>query len=299
MMKRTFKVAFALIAALSALFMLQAVFSAEGPVLEKLFEIPTQSTAGWTAGQNTSVSSETIKVADSHAVSFTSSSEFIEAEFGFTSDESIFSSYRRDLVLKIRLFVSDVSALKGEKGRISFLCSDGSGADWSVGDLSLKNGWNDITLNFRTARTFQQEKTEPEITEEEEQQTDEQSQEKTDEAETDEQPEEIPVKTDEEIFAELSVFSFRFERNPAKDIKIAFSEISVNAPEKEEKPEVPAPITDDINAVAVTVSLIIAAAITVCVMVFSARYAKKEIKRRKREAKKRRAEQINNEEKPE
>ena len=272
---------------ISAIFCTSAAAKAE---LEKIFEIPTSAKDGWAVAEGTVISSETVKSSDSAAISFTSSSQLIGAEYRFENTGDLFGKDSLSPVLIIRLFISDTSALKGEKGTISFLCDDGFGFSWSVNDLTLKNGWNDLTLNFRTADTVMPQKPVSEETEDSEEDTEETEETEEEPAET--EPE--TVKTADEILAELTVFSFSLEKSPVKDTTVAFSEISVNTHGKQEEPKAPEPLKDNLTAPALIVSLAVAAAITAAVLIFSAAYAKKEIKRRKREAKKRRAEQQTN-----
>lgn len=258
--------------------------------LKKIFEIPTASKDGWTVTEETVISSESVRSSESAAVSFTSDSQIIGAEYRFANPGDLFGTDSLSPVLKIRVFISDITALKGEKGTIAFLCDDGSGFSWSAEDLTLKNGWNDLTLNFRTAETVIPQKPLPEETE-----ISEEDAEETEETEeiTEEEPEN--VKTADEILAGLTIFSFRFEKSPVKDTTVAFSEISVNTHGKQEEPKAPEPLKDGLTAPALIVSLTVAAATIAAVLILSAVYAKKEIKRRKREAKKRRAEQQTNE----
>lgn len=266
--------------------------------LEKLFEIPTASTGGWTSGGQTVASSETIRNGDRASISFTSSSDRIEGEYRFVNEGSLFGKDSMSHVLLIRLFISDISALQGEKGSISFLCDDGAGISWGVADIDIKSGWNDIALNFRTAQTLIPEKTiaeGSENTSSEEAPDTENASEAAGETETGSEIETIYEKTTDEIFAQLSRFSFSFEKSPSKDTTIAFAEISVNTHEKQKDKEPPEPITDEINTAQIIISLVLAAGVTAAVMIFSAIYAKKEIRRRKREAKKRKAE-VQNEE---
>lgn len=261
--------------------------------LEKLFEIPTAETRGWTAGEQTTASSETIRNGDRASVSFSSPSDRIEGEYRFVNEGSLFGKDSISYVLRIRLFINDTSALQGEKGSISFLCDDGSGISWGVADIEMKSGWNDITLNFRTAKTVIPEKPtaeEPENTESEENPEAEETSNTDAETENKAETEEKYEKTADEIFAQLSRFSFSFEKSASKDTTVAFAEISVNTHEKQKEQDPPEPITDKADTAAVIIALVIAAGVTIAVIIFSAHYAKKEIRRRKREAKKRKAE---------
>jgi hypothetical protein len=268
--------------------------------LEKLFEIPTASTGGWISGGQTVASSETIRNGDRASISFTSSSDRIEGEYRFVNEGTLFGKDSTSHVLLIRLFISDISALQGEKGSISFLCDDGTGIFWSVADIDIKSGWNDISLNFRTAQTLIPEKTiaeESENTESEEDSDAENAEDTAAETETGSEDEAVHEKTADEIFTQLTRFSFSFEKSPSKDTTIAFAEVSVNTHEKQKEQEPPEPITDKIGTAEIIISLVLAAGVTTAVIVFSAIYAKKEIRRRKREAKKRKAE-MQNEESP-
>ncbi len=285
--------AFGYLSKILLLLLISAVFSTALTAraeLEKIFEIPASAKDGWEVAEGTVISSETVKSSESAAISFTSSSQLIGAEYRFENTGDLFGKDSLSPVLIIRLFISDTSALKGEKGTISFLCDDGFGFSWSVNDLTLKNGWNDLTLNFRTADSLSPSKPVTKETEDSEESTDET--EDTEEEPAEEEAE--TVKTADEILAELTVFSFTFEKSPVKDTTVAFSEISVNTHGRQEEPKAPEPLKDNLTAPAIIVSLVLAAVITAAVLILSAAYAKKEIKRRKREAKKRRAEQQTN-----
>lgn len=279
---------------LTAAIMLTAVaaLSADNEY-DKLFGLPTDSTAGWTSLSSTVISVNMIRHDDRPAVSFTSELGNVSGKYAFAVKWEEFGADTGDLVLNLNFFISDISALKQNDirmlpGFISFLSDEGYGFSWNISDFSLKTGWNAVTLNFRTADTVS-----PEIPGEED--TAETEDEQTTETDvTEETPEQI-ISSPEEYLPLINSFSFDFEKTTSKDVTIAFSEISVSVRSKGEPPVKPDPITDDIDNGILIAAIIISVLIIAAVIVFSALYAQKEIKRRKREARMLRRERQKNE----
>ena len=260
---------------------------------ETLAGISTTTVNGWEGGTETTVSVNAVKNGDSPAVSFTSVSKKITARYVLNDIGSALGEDVSKLILRVRLFISDISAIKTDVGYFAFKCGDGSGFEWSVSDLSLKTGWNDITLNFRTATLAgpskpAEEETEDAKTEETEEEDGETAEETGGEETENGQPDE---KTPAETLASVTEFMFEFEKSPVKDATVAFSEISVNIRAREAPPEKPEPITDKTDLTVIVVALAAAALITVTVVIFCVSYARKEMRRRRREIKKRRTEQ--------
>jgi len=258
-----------------------------------LFSLTTDSTSGWTSSGSTTVSDNMIKHDDRPAVSFSSELDSVSGQYAFTAKWEELGANVNSVVLNLNFFVSDVSVMTGSNGKllpghISFMSDEGYGFRWDISDFPLKTGWNSVTLNFRTAEAVVPEKpdAEEDAAENAEEQTEEQ-------AETAEQTE-VTVLTQEEYLPLINIFGFKFEKTTAKSLTVAFSEVSVSVRSKGEEAEPPEPMTDEINNGLLIAALIISVLIIAAVLVFSARYAKKEIKRKKREAKLKR--QKNNQE---
>ena len=271
---------------LAVIFSFSAGFSAQ-TVYKTLIELPTEASSGWKAANSVTLSANTVKKAEKAAVSFTSRDLTVDGEYRFSAQWSEFGVKAAEMVLKTDIFISDISILNS--GAITLSADDGHGFSWRMTDLSLKSGWNSITLNLRTAdivRPPEKEETETE----EETATEE-------EASTEEEPKK--ELTSDEILLSVNKFAFEAKKTQEKEITVAFSGLSVSVPTKEEPPEPPKPITDDADKSLVTVAAVIAVVLIAAVFVYSAYSAKKEIKRRKREAKKRKLEKLQEENKNE
>lgn len=272
---------------LAVIFSFSAGFSAQ-TVYKTLIELPTEASSGWKAANSVTLSANTVKKAEKAAVSFTSRDLTVDGEYRFSAQWSEFGVKAAEMVLKTDIFISDISILNS--GAITLSADDGHGFSWSMTDLSLKSGWNSITLNLRTADIVRPQVKEETETEEEETATEE-------EASTEEEPKK--ELTPDEILLSVNKFAFEAKKTQEKEMTVAFSGLSVSVPTKEEPPEPPKPITDDADKSLVTVAAVIAVVLIAAVFVYSAYSAKKEIKRRKREAKKRKLEKLQEENKNE
>ena len=271
---------------LAVIFSFSAGLSAQ-TVYKTLIELPTEASSGWKAANSVTLSAITVKKAEKAAVSFTSRDLTVDGEYRFSAQWGEFGVKAAEMVLKTDIFISDISILNS--GAITLSADDGHGFSWRMTDLSLKSGWNSITLNLRTAdivRPPEKEETETE----EETATEE-------EASTEEEPKK--ELTSDEILLSVNKFAFEAKKTQEKEMTVAFSGLSVSVPTKEEPPEPPKPITDDADKSLVTVAAVIAVVLIAAVFVYSAYSAKKEIKRRKREAKKRKLEKLQEENKNE
>lgn len=273
---------------LAVIFSFSAGFSAQ-TVYKTLIELPTEASSGWKAANSVTLSANTVKKAEKAAVSFTSRDLTVDGEYRFSAQWSEFGVKAAEMVLKTDIFISDISILNS--GAITLSADDGHGFSWSMTDLSLKSGWNSITLNLRTADIVRPPEKEETETEEE----------TATEGETSSESEEEPKKelTSDEILLSVNKFAFEAKKTQEKEMTVAFSGLSVSVPTKEEPPEPPKPITDDADKSLVTVAAVIAVVLIAAVFVYSAYSAKKEIKRRKREAKKRKLEKQQEENKNE
>ena len=263
---------------------------------EKIIELPTTSVSGWKEGESVTVSANTVKDGDLAAISFTSNGVLISGSYSFSAQWSEFGVKANELLLKTRIFISDISALAKTNGKIA-LSGEGYSFSWKISDLSLETGWNDVTLNFRTADLSEPIKeTAPEDSQTEpaegEETVETEEQEETGETVT------LPITADE-ILLKINNFSFDAERTASKPLTVAFSALSVCVPAEAEAPEPPEPITDEIDNGLLIAAIIIAVAIFAGTFIYSAVYAKKEIKRRKREAKRRKREKSQEENKNE
>ncbi len=272
---------------LAVIFSFSAGFSAQ-TVYKTLIELPTEASSGWKAANSVTLSANTVKKAEKAAVSFTSRDLTVDGEYRFSAQWSEFGVKAAEMVLKTDIFISDISILNS--GAITLSADDGHGFSWRMTDLSLKSGWNSITLNLRTADIVRPQVKEETETEEEETATEE-------EASTEEEPKK--ELTPDEILLSVNKFAFEAKKTQEKEMTVAFSGLSVSVPTKEEPPEPPKPITDDADKSLVTVAAVIAVVLIAAVFVYSAYSAKKEIKRRKREAKKRKLEKLQEENKNE
>jgi|GEM_PF-3185367 len=273
----------------AVIFSFSAVFSAQ-TVYKTLIELPTENSSGWKAESSVTVSSETVKKGEKDAVSFTSNGQTVGGEYKFTAQWGEFSAEVSEIVLKTDIFISDISILKN--GVIVLSTEDGHAFSWDIAELSLKSGWNGITLNLRTADTVR-----PPDQEEEDVSEGEGSEET--ETETEKEEEQKTELTADEILLSVNKFAFEAEKSQTKEMTVAFSGLSVSVPTKEEPPEPPKPITDEADQSLVIVAMVIAVLLIVAVFIYSAYSAKKEIKRRKREAKKRKLEKQQEEQKNE
>ena len=271
---------------LAVIFSFSVGFSAQ-TVYKTLIELPTEDSSGWKAANSVTLSANTVKKAEKAAVSFTSRDLTVDGEYRFSAQWSEFGVKAAEMVLKTDIFISDISILNS--GAITLSADDGHGFSWSMTDLSLKSGWNSITLNLRTADIVRP--PEKEETETDEGATTEE------EASTEEEPKK--ELTPDEILLSVNKFAFEAKKTQEKEMTVAFSGLSVSVPTKEEPPEPPKPITDDADKSLVTVAAVIAVVLIAAVFVYSAYSAKKEIKRRKREAKKRKLEKLQEENKNE
>ena len=276
----------AVVILLAVIFSFSAGFSAQ-TVYKTLIELPTEDSSGWKAANSVTLSANTVKKAEKAAVSFTSRDLTVDGEYRFSAQWSEFGVKAAEMVLKTDIFISDISILNS--GAITLSADDGHGFSWSMTDLSLKSGWNSITLNLRTADIVRP--PEKEETETDEGATTEE------EASTEEEPKK--ELTPDEILLSVNKFAFEAKKTQEKEMTVAFSGLSVSVPTKEEPPEPPKPITDDADKSLVTVAAVIAVVLIAAVFVYSAYSAKKEIKRRKREAKKRKLEKLQEENKNE
>jgi len=263
---------------------------------EKVIELPTTSVSGWKGGESVTVSANTVKDGNLAAISFTSDGVSISGSYSFSAQWSEFGIKANELLLKTRIFINDISALAKTGGKIA-LSGDGYSFSWRISDLSLETGWNDVTLNFRTADISEPAKqTEPEDSHTEpaegEETVETEKEDETDETVT------VPLTADE-ILLKINNFSFDAERTASKPLTVAFSALSVCVPAEAEAPVPPEPITDEADQSLVIAAIIIAVLLIVAVFVYSAVYAKKEIKRRKREAKRRKREKMLEEQKNE
>lgn len=272
----------------AVIFSFSAVFSAQ-TVYKTLIELPTENSSGWKAESSVTVSSETVKKGEKNAVSFTSNGQTVGGEYKFTAQWGEFSAEVSEIVLKTDIFISDISILKN--GVIVLSTEDGHAFSWDIAELSLKSGWNGITLNLRTADTVR-----PPEQEEEDVSEGEESEGTETETEEEEQKTEL---TADEILLSVNKFAFEAKKTQAKELTVAFSGLSVSVPTKEEPPEPPKPITDEADQSLVIAAMVIAVLLIVAVFIYSAYSAKKEIKRRKREAKKRKLEKQQEEQKNE
>lgn len=273
----------------AVIFSFSAVFSAQ-TVYKTLIELPTENSSGWKAESSVTVSSETVKKGEKDAVSFTSNGQTVGGEYKFTAQWGEFSAEVSEIVLKTDIFISDISILKN--GVIVLSTEDGHAFSWDIAELSLKSGWNGITLNLRTADTVR-----PPDQEEEDVSEGEEESEGTETEETEE--EQKTELTADEILLSVNKFAFEAEKTQAKEMTVAFSGLAVSVPTKEEPPEPPKPITDEADQSLVIAAMVIAVLLIVAVFIYSAYSAKKEIKRRKREAKKRKLEKQQEEQKNE
>ena len=263
---------------------------------EKVIELPTTSVSGWKGGESVTVSANTVKDGNLAAISFTSDGVSISGSYSFSAQWSEFGIKANELLLKTRIFINDISALAKTGGKIE-LSGDGYSFSWRISDLSLETGWNDVTLNFRTADISEPAKQ----TEPEDSQTEPAEGEETVETEKEEETDEtvtVPLTADE-ILLKINNFSFDAERTASKPLTVAFSALSVCVPAEAEAPVPPEPITDEADQSLVIAAIVIAVLLIVAVFVYSAVYAKKEIKRRKREAKRRKREKMLEEQKNE
>ena len=263
---------------------------------EKVIELPTTSVSGWKGGESVTVSANTVKDGNLAAISFTSDGVSISGSYSFSAQWSEFGIKANELLLKTRIFINDISALAKTGGKIE-LSGDGYSFSWRISDLSLETGWNDVTLNFRTADISEPAKQ----TEPEDSQTEPAEGEETVETEKEEETDEtvtVPLTADE-ILLKINNFSFDAERTASKPLTVAFSALSVCVPAEAEAPVPPEPITDEADQSLVIAAIVIAVLLIVAVFVYSAVYAKKEIKLRTREAKRRKREKMLEEQKNE
>lgn len=271
-----FKHLTAAVISLAVILSFSAGFSAQ-TVYKTFIELPTEASSGWKAESSVTLSANTVKKGEKAAVSFTSNGQTVNGEYKFSAQWNEFGAEVSTVVLKTDIFISDISLIKG--GTITLSADDGHAFSWNITDLSLESGWNDITLNLRTADSVRPQEEQTDVNENEET-----------EAETEEEP--AQELTPDEILLTINKFAFEAEKNQEKELTVAFSGLSVSVPTQGEKPEPPEPITDEADQGLVTAAIIISATLIIAVFVYSAYYAKKEIKRRKREAKKRKREKM-------
>lgn len=144
------------------------------------YTVNTSGRAEWTGAEGTTVSSNSVERNGKNVISFSSGkgNTSLSASFQVTSMPTVEFDVTT-LSLKLLLYIDDISAIKARDG--SFLGGEigfygkkiyttetepVEGKEptvifaeepvfykWDLGDISLKKGWNRLTLNFKTAET--------------------------------------------------------------------------------------------------------------------------------------------------
>lgn len=137
------------------------------------YTISTNNVSGWSSIESTSIYADVIERNGKSVVSFSSEDDSVlEASFlinSLTDVEFDVSS----LTFKFLLYIDNISTIKDRNGNIlggkvgfygsplsvsslhdeNEILEEEAYYEWDLSDLNLKQGWNRLTLNFKTANT--------------------------------------------------------------------------------------------------------------------------------------------------
>lgn len=141
------------------------------------YTVNTGDKVNWSSSEGTSISSDLIERNGKNVVSFSAArgTQSLETSFSVTSMPTVEFDITT-LTFKFLLYVEDISSIKDKNGKflggelgfygkkIYTVKSEGENSGevfaeepvyykWNLSDLNLKQGWNRLTLNFKTAET--------------------------------------------------------------------------------------------------------------------------------------------------
>ena len=144
------------------------------------YTVNTADSAGWSSGERTTVSDTSVERNGKRVVSFYADRDAEAMSATFTLGEMPSTEFDvTSLTFKFLLYIDDINAVKDRSGnllggKIGFYgkkiytteteAADGEGSSevfaeepvyftWDLSTVSLKKGWNRLTLNFKTAET--------------------------------------------------------------------------------------------------------------------------------------------------